>query len=38
MYGKIDKKLFNASLALGDQLVVNHLENIRSICTKTGLV
>jgi len=38
MYGKIDKKFFNASSALNDQLVVNHLENIRGICTKTGLV
>ena len=42
MYSIIDKILsqsFNYSTAVAErQLCVNHLENIRGICTKTGLV
>jgi hypothetical protein len=41
LYSLIDKvhaSSDEASGALEKQLVVNHLENLRGICTKTGLV
>lgn len=38
MYAKIDKILKDSNPDLYKQIVVNHLESISSICTKTGLV
>ncbi len=38
MYAKIDKILKDNNPDIQKQIVVNHLENISSICTKTGLV
>ena len=38
LYSIIDKINAESNQAIWKQLVVNHLENIRGICTKTGLV
>lgn len=38
MYTRIDKILKDPYSDRQDSFVVNHLENIQGICTKTGLV
>lgn len=38
LYSLIDKVHAIATPTMDRQLIVNHLENIRGICTKTGLV